>query len=129
VVATMESGIAYPQKQNKLKELNEASYYAGERYNAIALLGFPGEGAQYYHQFTASDTAYLNCALAAIRVRQIEARTGQLPGVLPDDLPKDPFTGEDLEYDLTEDGFVLRFDPERLSGIRVREFRFKVGRP
>ncbi len=129
VVAIMQSGIAYPQKQDKLKEMTEESYYAGKRYDAIALLGFPGEGAQYYHQFTVSDTAYLNCALVAISVRLTAARTGQLPEALPDDFPKDPFTGEEFEYELTEDGFVLRFDPERVSGIRIREFRFKAGRP
>jgi hypothetical protein len=31
-----------------------------------------------------------------------------LPETLPDYLPKDPFSGQDFEYEITEKGFVLR---------------------
>ena len=34
--------------------------------------------------------------------------SGQLPASLPAGLPKDPFSGEDFEYERTDDGFVLR---------------------
>lgn len=38
----------------------------------------------------------------------ISAQTGQLPETLPANLPKDPFSGQDFEYEITERGFVLR---------------------
>lgn len=45
---------------------------------------------------------------AAIGLYLIKAKTGQLPQTLPADLPKDPHTGKDFEYQVTERGFILR---------------------
>jgi len=125
-VRIMEGNAPYERKRAGLEELTKESHDAMERRDPVALLGFPGEAAEYYHQSTVSDAAYLNCALAAIEIRLIEARTGQLPETIPEGLPLDPFTRRDLDYELTDEGFVLRFDPERLSGIRVREFKFRT---
>jgi len=126
VVQIMKDDIPYERKQVKLQKLTRKSYDVVANYDPGALLGFPGEAAEYYHQFTVSDTAYLNCALAAIQLRLIAAQTGQLPEALLKGLPQDPFTRRDFDYELTDEGFVLRFDPERLSGTRVREFEFKI---
>lgn len=128
-IRIMESDAPYGQKQAKLEELTRESYGSMRNYDPAALLPFPREAAEYYHQFMTSDTAYLNCALAAIQIRLIQTETGQLPEALADGLPKDPFTGADFRYERTADGFVLRFDPDRLSGIRVREFEFAVSDP
>ena len=128
-VRIIESTAAYEKKRIRLEELTQTSYESTMHYDPIALLAFPGEGIQFYHQFIVSDAAYLNCALAAIQIRQIADETGQLPEAIPEGLPKDPFTGKDLGYKQTTQGFVLSFDPERLSGIRVREFEFRFDRP
>jgi len=52
-------------------------------------------------------TAWINSLKAAVELYLIIAKTGQLPEELPDDLPKDPYTGKDFLYERTDDGFVL----------------------
>jgi len=52
-------------------------------------------------------TAQINCTKAAVELYLIMAKTGQLPKDLPDYLPKDPYTGRDFLYEITDDGFIL----------------------
>ncbi len=52
--------------------------------------------------------ARVRAVQAAIALYLIKAKTGQLPQTLPADLPKDPHTGKDFEYQATEKGFLLR---------------------
>jgi len=54
---------------------------------------------------------------AAVEVYLVLAKTGRLPEELPEHLPKDPFTGLDFEYEITDEGFALRCQ----SGLTRRE--------
>ena len=47
------------------------------------------------------------CLKAAVELYLIMAKTGQLPEELPDDLPRDPYTGQNFLYKKNEDGFSL----------------------
>jgi hypothetical protein len=69
-----------------------------------------------------------NALKAAIEIYLAMAETGQLPDTLPDHLPKDPFSGEDFEYETTEDGFVLRCRVKAVNAPRVEQYEFKVQR-
>lgn len=51
--------------------------------------------------------AHINGLKAASELYLIVAKTGYLPKELPDDLPKDPYTGRHFLYETTDDGFVL----------------------
>jgi len=53
-------------------------------------------------------TARLSALEAALAVYRIEAQAGQLPETLPGGLPADPFSGENFEYQVTDEGFSLR---------------------
>jgi len=53
-------------------------------------------------------TTQLHALKAAIEIYISTANTGQLPDTLPDYLPKDPFSSQDFQYEITEKGFVLR---------------------
>lgn len=70
--------------------------------------------------------ASTNVTIAAIEIYLVKARTGKLPDVLPDGLPRDPFSGQPFEYKKTEQGFILSFDKDRVSELRIRQFEFKV---
>ncbi len=52
-------------------------------------------------------TAQINSTKAGVELYLIMAKTGQLPEKLPDYLPKDPYTGRDFLYEITDDGFIL----------------------
>jgi hypothetical protein len=52
-------------------------------------------------------TAQVNSTKAGVELYLIMAKTGQLPNELPDYLPKDPYTGRNFLYEITDDGFIL----------------------
>ena len=52
--------------------------------------------------------AHINATKAAVEIYLVLAKTGELPEELPDHLPKDPFTGKDFGYEITDEGFALR---------------------
>jgi len=54
-----------------------------------------------------SHTAQINSVQAAVELYLIMVKTGQLPEELPDYLPKDPYTGRNFLYEITDDGFVI----------------------
>ena len=70
--------------------------------------------------------AYFNTLVAGIEVYLIMAKTGELPEKLPEGVPKDPFTGRDFKYEITEDGFMLSLPDENIPEQKHRPYEFKV---
>jgi hypothetical protein len=69
----------------------------------------------------------INGLNAAIEIYLVQAKTGHLPDVLPDGLPKDPFTGRDFGYAITDEGFALGCQGEEFQKGRMRQMlEFKV---
>ncbi len=68
----------------------------------------------------------LNATNAAIDIYIAKAKTGQLPDELPQGLPKDMFSGEDFEYEKTNDGFILRCRGKDLSKDEIYQYEFKL---
>jgi len=54
------------------------------------------------------------------------ANAGQLPEKLPDHLPKDPFTGRDFIYEITDEGFALRCQGKDFLNRKYRLLEFKI---
>jgi len=123
-VRIMEGDLPYKDKQTRLKELEQEFSKRVERCEPAALLQFAPTTVATYHEFAVKNAAMSDCINVAVEVLLAQAQTGQLPEVLPDGLPGDPFSGKDFGYERTTKGFVLRFDPQRLSGLRLREFEF-----
>ena len=70
--------------------------------------------------------SYLNAVKAAVEIYLSTVNTGQLPQTLPDYLPKDPYSGQDFEYEVTEEGFILRCLVKPLNQHEIRQYEFKV---
>ena len=72
--------------------------------------------------------ASVHAAQAAITLYHIKALTGQLPPTLLEGLPKDPYTGKDFEYQVTERGFILRCRSTFIyeQSAKPRQFEFQV---
>ncbi len=66
-------------------------------------------------------TAGFNAVKAAIEIYLDYVETGQLPDVLPDNLSKDPFSGEDFEYEITDQGFILRCRQAEIDSNEIWE--------
>jgi hypothetical protein len=70
--------------------------------------------------------ANINGVKAAVEVYLVVAKTGRLPESLPDYLPKDPTTGRDFVYEITDEGFALRCQDEKFLSRYSRRLEFKV---
>jgi hypothetical protein len=74
--------------------------------------------------------AQVQAVRAAMAIYRAKAASGKLPETLPADLPKDPYSGKDLEYQVTDKGFVLRCRAETLrqspSRPKIRQYEFPV---
>jgi len=83
--------------------------------------------AKIYTQDTMRRTSF-NAIITAIEIYISRIKTGKLPDELPQNLPKDLFSGKPFEYKKTADGFILRCQGEDLSDKdkKIYEYEFKV---
>ena len=79
-----------------------------------------------YHDIYVTRLANFNALRTAIEIYLVKAETGQLPEMLPPHLPEDPFSGEDFEYEVTSQGFVLRCREKEISQDRIWEYEFLI---
>ena len=122
----MKADLPYKEKQAELQKMADSLDRRASNGDPIALLSDAPRTVEVYYRFMVQNSVYFNLVAAATEICLVNANTGQLPQRLPDGLPKDPFTGKDFEYERTEKGFVLRFDPEDVGRIRVRQFEFRT---
>jgi len=123
----VDSEMTYEQKcaqmqrlVNKLKE--------GDSTDQIVtfVMPFSGTNPLDIYPFQVGHVAHINGIKAAVEVYLVVAQTGQLPEKLPDYLPKDPFTGRDFVYEITDEGFALRCQGEDFQGRGKQVLEFKV---
>lgn len=123
----VDSEMTYEQKcaqmqrlVNKLKE--------GDSTDQIVtfVMPFSGTNPLYKYPFQVGHVALTNGIKAAVEIYLVVAKTGQLPKTLPDGLPKDPFTGRDFVYEITDGGFALRCKGEDFQGRGKQVLEFKV---
>lgn len=108
-LGVIDSEMPYEEKYVELQRLTdkfkeEFSNIPGTNQLAIA---FAPQIIEIY-SLQVRYTAQFNALKSAIGIYLVTANTGRLPDTLPDYLPKDPFSGQDFEYEFTEDGFILR---------------------
>jgi len=70
--------------------------------------------------------ASANATKAGLEICLTQAETGRLPQVLPEGLPKDPFSGQDFQYERTRTGFILRCRGKDLAKDKTYEWTFAV---
>jgi hypothetical protein len=140
VVKVIESDFSYHKKCSEIQALsadidNEFVYFEDvsmsniianpERLLTFAIVMNRSDPLYRYRiQFTT--TSHFRAYQVAIEVYLVKARTGQLPEELPEGLPKDPYSGEDFEYEITDDGFTLRCREKDFEYKNVHEYEFKV---
>jgi len=73
-----------------------------------------------------ANVSAFNALKTAVEVYLVGAQTGRLPETLSAYAPKDPFSGQEFEYEVTQSGFVLRCRAADLDGNRIREYDFTV---
>ena len=69
---------------------------------------------------------FSNALKTALEMYIINAQTNQLPKTLPDNLPKDLFSGKPFQYSKTAEGFILRCQGKDFVKNEIHEYEFKV---
>jgi hypothetical protein len=67
-----------------------------------------------------------NAVKAALDLYITKSKSGKLPNELPEDMPKDLFSGKDFKYKKTGSGFVLHCQGKDLSKDEIYKYEFKV---
>ncbi len=122
------SDMPYPQKHLELeelyKELRSQDYPFEDPF--VFLWGFLMSDVVVQLDIYVGGIADFNATRTAIEIYLVKEQTGQLPEVLPANLPKDPFSDQDFEYETTSQGFVLRCREKKIGEDEVREFEFVI---
>jgi len=134
----IDSEMPYKEKYTELQRLIDElkDEFGSDPGTKLFVLPLASELIEIY-SFQVRYTAQLNALKAAIEIYLVTANTGRLPDTLPDYLPKDPFSGQDFQYEITEKGFVLRcrakdilasqaIQPPGTSQDVVHEYEFEL---
>jgi hypothetical protein len=123
--------MTYEQKRTQLQriitdlmEKDDADPVTKVLINPIGLDMEDGINRQY--AFLVGHRAHVNGIKVAVEVYLVLTETGRLPEKLPAFLPKDPFTGGDFIYEVTDEGFALRCQGEEFLKRKNRFLEFKV---
>jgi hypothetical protein len=129
IIRILDSEMTYEQKraqmQRLIKKLKEEDGTDPVLKCVIFVPGMDGMIDRQY-PFLVGHAAHINGIKAAVEVYLVVAKTGQLPEKLPDHLPKDPFTGKDFVYEITDEGFALRCHDKEFLRRKNRFLEFKV---
>ncbi len=89
-------------------------------------MNMKGQIGLFYAGQIIEHEARINGTKTAVEVYLVLAKTGKLPEKLPDYLPKDPFTGHDFGYEITDEGFALRCQGQEFLTRMKSLLEFKV---
>lgn len=118
VFHVIDSEMTYKEKSLEIQRLVNIMHDKCAVYNTEQI-------ADYYN-LKVRNEAQFNALKAAIEIYLIKAETGQLPEMLPDGLPKDPYSGQDFGYEITQDGFTFHSQGEDFQGRGAQLLEFKV---
>jgi hypothetical protein len=127
-VALMGSNLSYAEMLADIQELTDKlrERVKGDPFANHMALSFTilAESVPGCYRLQVRGRADLNAFTAALEIYLVKAQTGELTETLPDGLPKDPYSGDDFEYESTDEGFVLRCRvPDVLWGVQQYEFK------
>jgi hypothetical protein len=130
VFHVMDSELMYEKKILEIQRLREEyidKYVSDMVPGSLAILYMYNSGTvDEVYNIKVRNTAQFNALKAAIEIYLIKAETGQLPETLPGGLPKDPYSGQDFGYEITEEGFTFHSQGEDFEGRGGRLLEFKV---
>ncbi|MHC4300357.1 MAG: hypothetical protein ACYS7Y_24045 [Planctomycetota bacterium] len=122
----MGSEMPYQQKYVELNSLRD-ELLGRLAHDPVGILSlYTMDDVVKYHDLYVRWKANFNAVRAAIEIYLANAETGQLPLVLPAYLPQDPFSGQDFEYEVTTEGFVLRCREKEIGVDELWEYEFVV---
>jgi hypothetical protein len=124
VLRVIGSGMSYQKTYSELETLMAQLEEQADQHLVMILRHCGSQAGRIYTAQIILTTEF-NMLRAAIEIYLSLARTGRLPDKLPKYAPKDPFSGQDFEYEMTSEGFVLRSRVKPV-GRNLKYLGFKV---
>jgi hypothetical protein len=112
--------------EQRLAEMQKVLYELGEAFRIDRTFGLPWHLIDGLFESQVRHTAQINSIKVAVEVYLVMAKTEQLPKELPDYLPKEPYTGRDFLYEITDEGFALRCRDAEFLRRKNKWLEFKV---
>ncbi len=128
----VDSELTYEQKRAQMQKLVHKIMEGDDADPLMAIVMLSSATDPMYdanYPLQIRHIALINGIKAAVEIYLVLAKTGRLPEKLPNNLPKDPFTGHDFVYEITNEGFALRCQGESFQGRGKRQLEFKVRKP
>jgi len=127
----IRSDISHRQKCSELDKLTTRFQERADAGNRVlrAEVIILGEAIPYMKcsfRYMIWDATRFNALMAALEIYLAKIKTGRLPERLPDELPRHPYSDKDFRYEITKDGFTLRYDIEYNPSNLNRPFSFQV---
>lgn len=119
--------LPYAEAYSALKELDERATDDAESIDGAMTGLFAGNLHPAYNVHTRTHT-FSNAVVAATRVYLACTETGKMPDALPEDLPKDLFSGKNFEYTKNGQAFALRCPGKDLLENRHWQYRFSAAK-
>lgn len=116
----------YAKKYHELEKLDERAHAEVKDNKDATLTDFLVPATAKVYNTSVKANALNNATRTALDLYILKAKTGKLPDALPDDSPKDPFSGKDFEYEVTKNGFILRCRAEDLEKKKIHQYEFKI---
>lgn len=123
VTLIIESDMIYQKKIEELRRIEEKRQ--GPPYDPFTFSSLANPDVIDLYSLHIRDEVYFKTIRAAIGIYLVFAETGKLPDKLPRNLPKDPYSGQDFEYEITDDGFILSCQVDEID-LNVHRNEFKV---
>jgi hypothetical protein len=123
----LSSPMNYQKVYTELKNLNEQPKKDVAENNTDAYItSIVSPAFERIVSVETRDKTFNNAVRAAIEIYIQKVETGQLPEILPENLPKDLFSGKDFRYEKTSDGFALSCRGKDLDKNETYQYEFKV---
>ncbi|HQA92315.1 MAG TPA: hypothetical protein PK316_21880 [Sedimentisphaerales bacterium] len=107
VIAVLESDESYHAKHKQIVQLKDELVADMEAGDAIILVAGPIGFVEPCYRLHINELALAHAVQAAIPIYRVKSTTGRLPPTLPAGLPKDPYSSQDFDYHVTDEGFSL----------------------
>ncbi|MHC4121392.1 MAG: hypothetical protein ACYSWO_28295 [Planctomycetota bacterium] len=126
----LDKKASFEEHHTEIQRLLEEYWKQVKKTPSIVMLTLYGEAEMWLRLYgnIAAHAARFNATKAAVEIYLLKVKTGRLPEALPGGLPKDPLTGEDFEYKITEEGFMLSSSCKSKDVLRydVPQYEFKI---
>ncbi len=118
--------LPYAQSHKRLEALNNRAQEDAKKNSAAIMTALLTPASSRVRTIGTKSGTFFNAIRAAIDIYMVKARTGRLPDTLPDDLPRDLFSGKDFLYEKSPDGFVLRCQAKDLDKDEIYQYEFRI---